>query len=508
MQTSTVVFGLDGAHFELIENWIDQGKLPNIEKVIDSGITGDLESVLPPVTSPNWKSYATGKNPGKFGIFWWENIDMENQRVHYPSNRKHEEPEFWEIICRNQSACVINVPTTYPPKPINGLVIAGAPDGENDGFAQPPKLEKELTEKFRYRVNKENRLKDDREKAAEEILDLIELRFEVAEYLYEQYDPDFLQVTTFYINSLHHFLWDDEYTLEGWQIIDRHLAYFLDEGVNIVLMSDHGSNEIETVFHINSWLQDENYLFLDKGMSEYMYKFGVNTDRIIRLTTKLGVRDLVEKLAPSWLINRVPDEHGEINRESKTDNVDWNRTKALASGQGPIYLNVNDEIEHEELRDEIIRKLKEVTSPEGVEIADDVLRGEDVYSGKFVEDSPDIVIDQAKGVHIPGSIGRDEIFTVPTNDGWIAENKREGLFIASGPDFNEGEIDNISILDLAPTILHLMDCEVPMGMDGEVRKSVFANDSNARKRDVEYSKIDRRIKEINNIRSIVDRSDF
>jgi predicted AlkP superfamily phosphohydrolase/phosphomutase len=66
----TIVFGLDGAHFELIKPLLKSGQLPNINSVISSGVTADLQSVLPPVISPNWKAYLTGKNPGKIGIYW------------------------------------------------------------------------------------------------------------------------------------------------------------------------------------------------------------------------------------------------------------------------------------------------------------------------------------------------------------------------------------------------------------------------------------------------------
>ncbi|MFW6121196.1 MAG: alkaline phosphatase family protein, partial [Petrotogales bacterium] len=70
-----IVIGLDGAHFELIEPWLKKGELPNIKKCIEEGVSADMEVCLPPVTSPNWKCYSTGLNPGKLGIFWWENID-------------------------------------------------------------------------------------------------------------------------------------------------------------------------------------------------------------------------------------------------------------------------------------------------------------------------------------------------------------------------------------------------------------------------------------------------
>jgi len=500
-ENRTIVFGIDGAHFELIEPWIEAGKLPNIKRVIDTGVTADLESVLPPVTSPNWKAYATGKNPGKIGIFWWENIDVENERVHYPSERKHGNDEFWDLISENESVGVLGVPTTYPPKSIDSFFVAGAPDGENSDFASPPSVEDELREQFDYRVTKNLRLKDDIDKAAEEILDLIKMRYQAAKYLFDEYDVSFLQVTTFYINSLHHFLWDHEYTLEAWQIVDEHLGEFLDDEHNIVLMSDHGSNEIQTVFNINSWLVNEGYLSLDRGITETLHQYGINTDRLVRTATRLGIREISERMTPQRVLNYIPNEQGEIKRESKTENVDWDQTEAIASGQGPIYLNVDStDPQYEQLREELIMKLKQITDPHGRPVVDSVVPGEQVYSGEFVDEAPDIVIDQAKGVHIPGSIGRDKVFSEPTEDGWRGENKRHGLFAATGPDFSNGQVEDLSILDLAPTLLHLHDCAIPTDMDGTVRQSIFAKDSRPANRTVEYRSITPQEEEIRRIR--------
>jgi predicted AlkP superfamily phosphohydrolase/phosphomutase len=497
----TVVFGIDGAHFELIEPWVEAGKLPNIEQVIETGVTADLESVLPPVTSPNWKAYATGKNPGKIGIFWWENIDVENERIHYPSERKHINDEFWELISEEEPVGVLGVPTTYPPKSVDSFLVAGAPDGEDTGFAHPPGIEDELRNQFDYRVTKNPRLKDDVDEAAAEILDLIDMRYRAAKHLLDEHDVSFLQVTTFYINSLHHFLWNHEYTLEAWQLIDEHLGDFLDDEHNVVLMSDHGSNEIQTVFHINSWLAREGYLALDSGVATGLHRLGINTDRLIRIATRLKVRDVAKRVTPQRLIDHIPDEQGEIKRGSKTDNVDWDRTTAIASGQGPIYLTTDRaDPRYEQLREELITKLERLTGPNGRTVADAVVPGEEVYAGEFADEAPDIVIDQAKGVHIPGSIGRDEIFSVPDADGWRGENKRHGLFAATGPDIGHGRIENLSILDLAPTLLHLHGCAIPGDMDGTVRQSVFADDSHAANRAVEHRSVTPREREIRRIR--------
>ncbi|SEH46291.1 Predicted phosphohydrolase or phosphomutase, AlkP superfamily [Halopenitus malekzadehii] len=506
---ATIVFGLDGAHFELLNPWIKEGKLPNIKHAIESGVHGDLHSVLPPVTSPNWKAYATGKNPGKFGIFWWENIDVDERRVFYPQDRKNQQPEFWELLQEDDRPGVIGVPTTYPPKEVDPFLIAGAPDGANAGFAHPPELEQQLRDKYDYRVTIKNELRATPDVAAEEIIDAIDQRFTVARDLFYEYDLTFLQVTTFYINSLQHYFWDDEYTLRGWKVIDEHLGTFLDEGYDVILMSDHGSNAINWVFHVNTWLENENYLTLDTKAARFMHRIGINRDRLLRIISAFGLQDIAKRLAPQQLLNVIPDKSGELIHESKTSNVDWEHSTVLASGQGPVYLTVDENNEkYERIRKELITKLRKLTTPTGESVVRDVYRAEEVYSGSYVSDGPDLVLDQAPGIHIKGSIGRQTVFTEPRDDGWAAENKQEGLFAATGPSFDEGEVEPLSILDLAPTILHLRGYDLPRDLDGEVATEVFASDVAASEQPVSYREMNARISERERIRRIIRENQF
>lgn len=505
----TVVFGLDGAHFELLEPWIEDGELPNVERAIGSGVSGDLESVLPPVTSPNWKSYLTGKNPGKLGIYWWENVDVDARKVYYPEDRKNRETEFWEIVSEDEKAGVMGVPTTHPPKRAGEFVVSGAPDADPRSYTYPRDLQDQLEEEYGYQATVESELRATPDEAAEEILEVMDARFEAAAELFEEHDLDFLQVTTFYINSLHHYFWDNDYTLRGWKVIDRHLGRFLDEEWDVVLMSDHGSNEIETVFHVNTWLEREGYLELDADAAKLLHSLGVNRDRVLRVLSPLGLQGFAKRHAPQFVKDMVPDEQGELARESKTSNVDWGGTMALASGQGPLYLNLEaGSEEYEKTREDLMESLTEIQTPDGEEVVAAVYRGEEVYSGPYVDDAPDLVLEQARGVHIQGGIGRDEVFTEPEDGGWQGENKREGLFVATGPSFREGDVEDLSILDLAPTLLHLRGHEVPREMDGEVRGDVYATGTKAAEEEPLYSESSRREQEKRRIRRVVRAVDF
>jgi predicted AlkP superfamily phosphohydrolase/phosphomutase len=206
---------------------------------------------------------------------------------------------------------------------------------------------------------------------------------------------------------------------------------------------------------------------------------------LAEISNRLGIKDFAAQVAPRWLLDRIPTDEGDVRRESKTSNIDWESTTVLASGQGPIYID-SSENKYDEIREEIIEKLSSLSGPTGQPIADNVYRGETVYHGPYAQEAPDIVIDQRNGVHISGGLGRDQVFTNPEADGWKGENKRDGLFVATGPDITTGAVGEISILDLAPSILHLHGCALPHDLDGTVQKTIFAEDSGANDRQVEY----------------------
>src|SRR3989338_653176 len=64
-----IVIGLDGARYDVVSGWVNQGKLPTFKKIIDNGVSGPLLTVLPgPHSAPAWTSFCTGVNPGKHGL--------------------------------------------------------------------------------------------------------------------------------------------------------------------------------------------------------------------------------------------------------------------------------------------------------------------------------------------------------------------------------------------------------------------------------------------------------
>ena len=382
-----VVVGLDGASFELINPWLKEGSLPNLARLKKEGAWADMESVLPATTSPNWKCYSTGKNPGKLGIFWWENINWQKGRVYYPHDRIQSHDEIWNYLSAGEKKVgVIGVPLTFPPKSVNGFLISGPPDAKAKGFVYPQELEKELRKYgfTSYPFYPGDSLLANKEKGIRDIYDEIEKVFTLGKTLGQQHNVDFLQVTTFSLNILQHFFWDGEETKGAWQLIDKRLADLMSEDTNLILMSDHGSNRIQHVFNINTWLEKEGYLNSSggTGITKFFYRLGASREFLFRILDFLKlsklVRDIIgDSSIGQRIIDLFPAESGEMDKGGK---IDWQKSKAVASGQGPLYLKPDEEGEYIKLKHELSKKLGALRHPEtGTKIIEKVWTREPIY---------------------------------------------------------------------------------------------------------------------------------
>jgi len=479
--TKTLVVGLDGASWELLDPWIEAGELPNLAALRDTGTWAGTRSCLPPVTFPNWKCYSSGKDPGGFGVFWFENVDLAAGEITVMNGGDYDTAELWDYLNdEGQSAGVVNMPTMYPPRDIDELVVAGGPDaveGEyrsiSSGYTSPPELAAELEERFDYRVHPDPLLSSNDERGAEveAILDLLEKRFEVATHLMDERDLDFVHVTLFYLNVLHHFFWDDEPSLRAWKTVDEWVGRLDDrEDLNLVLMSDHGCDATQTEFYINEWLAENGYQVRDTSVDALLTRVGLDRENLLAVAKRAGLVDTLARVVPESIQQLVPQRDG-VKRDRKLEAIDLEQTKVVASGQGPVYINPRFDVES--VRESLMADLREVEDEHGP-LFTDVYRGEDVYNGPYVDAGPEVVVDQRPGVHVNDGIGGGTVQSDP--DRWAAENTPYGIFAASGPDFEpQGKLDRISILDIAPTVLAAHGCAVPTDMRGEVLP-VFTED--------------------------------
>lgn len=460
----TIVLGLDGANWNLVKPWLREGRLPNLEGLRKSGTYGDLQSCLPAVTCPNWRCYSTGKNPGKLGVYWWERIDTDTRSLTTPDSRSFDSSNYWDYLNdEGHSAGIMNLPMTYPPFDVDGFMIAGGPRSEQREYAKPKEIQADLEEQG-YQLHPKQSINSPKDiSAADEIIDLIDQRLTTFRKLLREQSVDVAHLTVFYSNVLQHWFWRGAPTREAWEIIDEHLGEIRAEfpEANIILMSDHGCDEVETTFYVNSWLEQEGYLVTEGGHSMFE-RFGINKRQMTSAIDKFGLLKQIAGMAPERLKSRIPEDDMGFKREQKLKRIDWEESRAIASGQGLVYVLDDDN----GTTDELVEELQELTSDvTGDPVCSNVYRRKELYEGQYVDLGPEIIFEQYTGLHTTGAIGNNPIFTGP--DGWQAENIRTGLYLVAGPDVKSDGPERASITDIAPTILHGMGCGVPTDVDGE-----------------------------------------
>lgn len=478
-----LVIGIDGACWPLINDLIDSGKLLNLKNLRENGVWGDMKSCIPPITCPAWKCYSTGKNPGKLGVFWWEYLDIKNKKSIIPNSRSFDSKEVWDYLNdKGYKTGIIGMPTTFPPKKVNGFMISGAPGAENKDYTYPSELEKELEEKFEYNPNPNifsvlsPTETENREKIISESLKHIESNFKISEFLYDTKKPDFLQVCTFTINGpIQHFFYNDDPTIKAWEIVDKYIGRLKDRFDYILIHSDHGTSPMIKQFFINAWLKKEGYLFNKKNIGDIFTKLGIH--KINKIIDKLNLSDFLWNFNITRSITRfVPDKHGLFGETEGTaifQMVDWDKTKIVGSAQGPLYVNnsIMTEDEINNLKEEIITKLESFKDPEtGKNPIKKVYRSEEIYSGKYAKKGPDLVALDSDEYHNKGGIGIDTLFSKSL---WKGNNALYGMYLISGDGIKKGKKIDIDIYDLAPTILHIFNIPIPLDMDGKVIKGGF-----------------------------------
>lgn len=508
-RTKALVIGLDGADWKLMKPWIDQGKLPTFKRLVDRGVCGELESTLPPVTFPAWKCYSTGKNPGKLGVYWWAAVDFEKGKFSIHDSSSFKSDEYWDYMGRDDIRVgIINMPSTFPPKKVNGFMIAGFPASEGSKYTYPSGLKDKLVRKFDYRINPKHHIHVYQKEALDEINDLIEKRFQVAmEYINE---VELMHLTIFYLDDVQHFFWrNKEVILELYQTIDSQISKLMDllkEEVYVFIMSDHGFTRLVDAFYVNEWLSKKGYLVKKKTYMNFAHKLGITQDRVVDFGMKTRLFPfLFSCLSRKTLLKikrALPESDGKTQDEGVESIIDWEKSLAVALKQGPVYLNKRKLAGYEykdfveKLKNELLNLRHPITREK---VFRNVYEKEEIYFGEFTDEAPDLLISPNEGYEVDmvlslrgkeGLAENQEYESMNNNRSqvfkrWIATHRRHGIFLAWGPNIRKGEnIEGAKIYDLAPTLLHIFNLPIPKDIDGRVLKEIFTEGSEPAKRRV------------------------
>ena len=121
-----LVIGWDGADWGLLHPMMSAGVLPNLEAFLKKALTGDLLSTIPPATASAWSSFFTGLQPGRHGLITWQGpLNTEFERPLLNAGDIHGTRLWHRLGNAGKKVFLLNVPLTYPPEAVNGIMVSG-----------------------------------------------------------------------------------------------------------------------------------------------------------------------------------------------------------------------------------------------------------------------------------------------------------------------------------------------------------------------------------------------
>jgi predicted AlkP superfamily phosphohydrolase/phosphomutase len=520
-----LIIGLDGATFDLIGPWAKAGKLPNLSRLMETGAFQPLRSTIPPMTFPSWTTFMTGQNVGKHGVFDFTERKPNSYEVQFVNGSARKAKTMWKIMSdAGKRVCVVGLPCTYPPDPVNGVMISGF-DAPNPGpkSMYPSALYEELRERVGEYIISPDIVKhidaNRPDQALASILRSIDRKAATALYLFQREPWDCMMAMFGESDSSAHHFWkfhdhssphyeaagfgeDGDPLLSVYQRLDEAVGDLLaavPPGTTTMVVSDHGHGGTgDKIMYVNRWLAQEGFLAfrrrglrdLTSGVRYGLTRLGGRAKMILMRVLPRRVRKLLAYERRGGLVNK-------IESFLRFASIDWSGTRAF-SEETPYYptiwINVRGRdpegtVEpgpmYDAVRREIIERLLAWKDPEtGEPVVKAVHRREDVYHGPELDRIPDLLVSwnldrgysylsrpsyQAQSGQSVERMSRAMIRKSRFMLGRSGSHRDHGILILSGQGIVQGiPIREPGMLDLAPTVLHLLGVPVPELIDGRV----------------------------------------
>jgi predicted AlkP superfamily phosphohydrolase/phosphomutase len=269
-------------------------------------------------------------------------------------------------------------------------------------------------------------------------------------------------------------LYQEADTLLG-EVLDE-----LEDDITLIIVSDHGAGPLRKAVSINQWLFKEGYLAL-KQTSPFQR---------LRQRTLLRMLTTLKMYLPPTVKTPLKARFGWVRDRAEsslvTSQIDWTTTRAFSLGEyGGIFINLQEREacgivlleDYEQLRSEIAGKLAGLKDPEtGYPVIQRVYRREEIYTGPYVGQAPDLVLHWDYAYDCRERVGSEyhDIFEDEASYLAFADYKKtgvhhlQGVLLIYGPSVQPGIMEGTHLMDIAPTLLYLLGMPVPDDIDGHV----------------------------------------
>ncbi|NOT00902.1 MAG: hypothetical protein HOP29_09760 [Phycisphaerales bacterium] len=490
-----LIIGLDGATFDILTPMMDAGRMPNLRAFVERGVCGALESTRPPITPAAWTTFMTGKTPGTHGVIDFERYDPHTDRLSFNSVQSvGHVRNIWRMLGdKGLRVGVINVPMTYPPRPVNGFLITGfETPGTDVEFTHPPGLKDDILTRwpgYTFKTTwKRTTWRGARAFAdnLKRICDSFHNGVEVTRFCGDRYGWDALMIVFKLVDNLQHKTW--KYLDPRWRDDDPRRAAMVADCFNeldvalgglfeyaesnrahVFIMSDHGHGSLEGKIQPNLMLKEWGYLHLETGGAQSRTRAaGIFRRAFGRKKGKFATHQQID---------------GELA-------VDFGRTRACvmhAGMYGFLYLNLKgrqptgivDQADYESLRDELRGRFLSagISDAAGrpIKAFTHAFKPEELYGCSRVgrEWMPDLLLAPIDGLAVVRKIRGSR----PVR--WFGPRKIEGthrldgMFAMAGDGVVRGVTRRERIIDATPTMLAMLGLRIPDDLEGRVMTDLF-----------------------------------
>jgi predicted AlkP superfamily phosphohydrolase/phosphomutase len=433
-----VVLGLDGTPFTFLQRMLKGGHMPNFARITKGAGFTRMNSVYPTVSSVAWTCYMTGVNPARHDIFGFVDRKPHSYETTIPTARRIKTEMLWETLSdAGKRVIVMNVPVTYPPRQVNGILVGGFLSPKLERAVYPPD-KAPLIQSLGYRIDTDPWLaRESKDKLFVDVEDCLARRQKTMLHLMDNEPWDFFQCHVMETDRLYHFSWeqyetdDPVYAPRFYQVI-HHIDDLLGEvlerveqtGAELMVLSDHGFCTLKYQVYINTWLADKGWLAWPDPMPKR-----------VRLQD-VGPNCSVYSLDPGRIF---------INLEGREP-------------QGTVPAAAYDE-----WRERIAgAAMAELRDPEtGEPMLETVLKREEIYHGSGLERAADLILVPRRGYDLKGAFGKPRLTF--KGDALVGMHTYDDAMIAvRNRPIRE---QKFSIVDATSTVFKLMDVEAPSGLD-------------------------------------------
>lgn len=492
-----LVVGLDGATWDVVDAAPE--RVPTLTALARGGVRARLRSTTPPMTLPAWSSVLTGVNPGRHGILDFTRRRPGTYRLELLNASYRRVPTVHELLsARGRRVASLLVPGTWPPRPVNGVVVAGfdSPVATTAGAAHcaPRALHAELRRRFgpiHYADLLEGAT--DRpgwHRAAQAALIREAGRKEaVCRWLLDQDRWDLFMVVFGESDTAAHHLWAfhdprsprhvagwPDALLDVYARLDGALARLAADAEHVCVVSDHGFGPAGTVaLYLNRFLEAHGWLRMRRG--------GGNAgDRLRRAAMGLPVGALV-RAVPDPLL-------GAVETRARWGAVDFAGTRAWSDETNyaaTIHLNLRGRdpagtVDDADAAAAELTRLLLGWRVEGAPVVSRVRRRDEVCRGPAAEGAPDLVLELAlhdgaspvvlPSTRVPAGVTWRRLAPAEhlgaKGSGMNGAHRSDGLLVLSGPRFAAGREVAAGVEDVLPALLHALDEPVPAWVEGRL----------------------------------------